>query len=406
MAWFPENQNIPHGSNLRVSYETILLCASALNKEKRSPIQMDDFTFIIPVGIDCHDRLENLSDVLLYILINTTAKVKIVWSETESNIKSNSTPLYKIIEATERTPSSFIHYFRKHSSDESFADLAIFKDEMPLDPPVALLFSLLTASMIGREFKIGTSGTWWETLNANPVMTSAFQDFMFEALDRVEVSLVFRPNGSPFDRMRYINLALADVDTEFVCNHDADVLLTRSAIINTVNQLKETTADFVYPYAHRNTSKSQIRMFRTPEVNNDITLACLTGDFTPLTMRQSYITWDAAYGQSVFARTESYKSVGGENENFKSWGAEDVERYVRFVKLGYVVGRANSGFVIHLEHERGPDSGKENPLFKKNEELWTYLQKLDPQSLLKTYQDLEYVEKRGFNVKPGRGLRA
>ena len=409
MAWFPENQNIPHGSNLRASYETIVLCTAALSKEKRSPVQMDDFTFIIPVGIDCADRFCNIADVLLYIMVNTTAKAKIVWSETETNLESNIL-FTRLREVGNRTSSgNIINYFREHSSPESFVN-RVAVSETESFPATDFLFSLLAESIIGRAFKAGTSGTWWETLEqmgetGNPLGTTAFQNFIHEALDRIEISLVLRPEDGPFDRMKYINLALAEVDTKFVCNHDVDVLLTRSAIMNSVNQLRETTVDFVYPYAHQNTSKSQIRVFRNAEVNNEVTLACLTGDFTPLMMQQSHIMWSSAYGQSIFARTESYKSAGGENENFKSWGAEDVERYVRFVKLGYMVGRTNSGYVIHLEHERGPDSGKENPFFKKNEELWSYLQGLDSQTLLKTYQGLEYVERRGFDVKPGRGLR-
>lgn len=409
MAWFPEDQNVPQGSNLAVSYETIVLCMAALSKEKRSPIQMDDFTFVIPVGIDCPDRFENLGDVLLYVMVNTTAKVKIVWSETESNLKSNIL-FNRLRDIGEKTKSgSLMNYFREHSSPELFVN-RIALPEKQSSPATDFLFTLLANSIVGRQFKTGTSYTWEETLTAmggtgNPLATREFQNFLLESLDRVEVNLVLRPDGAPFDRMKYINLALAEVDTKFVCNHDVDVLLTRSAIINSVNQLRETALDFVYPYAHQNTFKSQIRVFRTFEVNHDITLACLTGDFTPLTMRQSHIMWGAAYGQSIFARTESYKSAGGENENFKSWGAEDVERYVRFVKLGYMVGRTSSGYVVHLEHERGPDSGNENPFFKKNEELWAYLQKLDAQSLLKTYQGLEYVKERGFNVKPGRGLK-
>jgi hypothetical protein len=368
---------------------------------------MDDFTFIIPVSIDCQDRFENLSDVLLYIMVNTTAKVKIVWSETESNLRSNKMIFYKLRELTKKTTSSFVDYFKEHSSEESFVNLLPFKSKGHLVPTSAFLFILLANSILAREggFKAGNSCTWREFLSSSPIATTTFQDFILESQSRIEISFVLRPENSPFDRMKYINLALADVDTKFVCNHDVDVLLTRSAIINSVNQLKETTIDFLYPYAHQNNFKSQIRVFRNSEVNNNITLACLTGDFTPLLMQQSHFSWGAAYGQSIFARTESYKSAGGENENFKSWGAEDVERYVRFVKFGYKVGRASSGYIVHIEHQRGPDSGIENPFFKKNEDLWDYLQKLDSQSLLKTYQDYEYVKKRGFNVKAGVSLK-
>jgi hypothetical protein len=48
----------------------------------------------------------------------------------------------------------------------------------------------------------------------------------------------------------------------------------------------------------------------------------------------------------------AFIEAGTENENFKSWGFEDDERFERFTKLGMNVKRA-SGVLYHIAHRRG-----------------------------------------------------
>ena len=55
-----------------------------------------------------------------------------------------------------------------------------------------------------------------------------------------------------------------------------------------------------------------------------------------------------------------------ENEYFLSWGYEDNERFARFKKLDYKVGRL-PGPLYHMWHERGTDSNFSNPFIKNNE---------------------------------------
>ena len=71
----------------------------------------------------------------------------------------------------------------------------------------------------------------------------------------------------------------------------------------------------------------------------------------------------SSIASTLINRTSSYKKMYGENENFVSWGPEDVERYVRAVKMGLKVARVPS-YIFHLEHPRGSDSSKENPQFE------------------------------------------
>lgn len=422
MSWFPEHQNIPVDSNLAVGQETTSLLMSALMPETRGALETDDFTFIIPVGIDTTDRGRNLSFVLLYLMVQTTAKIKIVYSETEENLRTGAS--YGSLRSMPVTGGNgeelLVKFFKDNSSPDKFVNR--FRDILPgeftdgetqpqFDTVDHIMLGVMARFLIGSDesFAAGKSADWRQTLQkmgvpperSSIVGSRVFQSFFEECRKRIDLSVVLRPAGSPFERMKYINLALADVDTEFVVNHDADVILTRSALLSAVAQLKQTTVDFVYPFEHQSTRKSQMRIFQSPGMTLPTIEACLTGDFTSLVNFGTHIMWGAGYGQSIFARTNSYKSAGGENEHFVSWGAEDVERYVRFVKLGYGVARANSGCVVHFEHPRGNDSSNKNPYFEANENLWLRLQQLDSQQLLQAYHGFEYPKARGFKLDFG-----
>ncbi len=56
-------------------------------------------------------------------------------------------------------------------------------------------------------------------------------------------------------------------------------------------------------------------------------------------------------GGIFLADKTAYESVGMENENFISFGREDVERFVRFKNLGLTVHREN-GNLYHMQHQR------------------------------------------------------
>ncbi|MDP6671317.1 MAG: galactosyltransferase-related protein [archaeon] len=79
----------------------------------------------------------------------------------------------------------------------------------------------------------------------------------------------------------------------------------------------------------------------------------------------------ARFGLAIFMNTKTYRELGGENENFISWGWEDHDRIMRFRRMKYKVGTLDNTPVkrnsYHLEHERGINSWKISPYYKTNE---------------------------------------
>jgi hypothetical protein len=95
---------------------------------------------------------------------------------------------------------------------------------------------------------------------------------------------------------------------------------------------------------------------------------------------------------SFFFKTKSYINGYCENENLIAWAPDDEERYERFNKLGYKIGRIND-LVYHLEHMRSNNSTNMNPFFMKNEQLFENLKKMNKQELIEYYSNQEYYKK-------------
>ena len=187
-----------------------------------------------------------------------------------------------------------------------------------------------------------------------------------------------------FYRMRYLNQMLSMVDTKVVANYDCDVILPLETY-STAQEMCMDEYDLVYPYGQ---GMWQKQVFATDEtVSNFLSN---NSDFTFLNMDSNM--HDAQWGHVQFFKRSSYIEAGMENENFRSWGPEDKERYYRFERLGYNIGRVNN-HVYHLEHSRGQDSDYANPYHRDNVNLLNYLNRLTKQELRSYYNSQKYLRK-------------
>ena len=187
-----------------------------------------------------------------------------------------------------------------------------------------------------------------------------------------------------FYRMRYLNQMLSMVDTKVVANYDCDVILPLETY-STAQEMCMDEYDLVYPYGQ---GMWQKQVFATDEtVSNFLSN---NSDFTFLNMDSNM--HDAQWGHVQFFKRSSYIEAGMENENFRSWGPEDKERYYRFERLGYNIGRVND-HVYHLEHSRGQDSDYANPYHRDNVNLLNYLNRLTKQELRSYYNSQKYLRK-------------
>lgn len=191
-----------------------------------------------------------------------------------------------------------------------------------------------------------------------------------------------------YHRTRQLNEMLSMVKTSVVCNYDIDVVLPVSSYLISEYLILNKLFDVVYPYGFGNYQYQVDQKFDK-----------LGFDFNLEKIDKSFLNQERAeYGHCMFFSTESYKNMGGENEEFISYGPEDSERYQRSFKFGLKIHRIKD-MVYHFEHYRTSFSNKDHDNFQKNRELFDRLTNLSIQDTYEYYSKLDYIKKYRFNLK-------
>jgi predicted glycosyltransferase involved in capsule biosynthesis len=183
---------------------------------------------------------------------------------------------------------------------------------------------------------------------------------------------------------------LNTVTTNVVVNYDIDVMLPVQTYIEASKMIINKKCHVVYPYDEGQYQKRIFTSFNRENFNINFNLYDIPNN--------EYDIWDAKYGHCIFYDTKKYKNAGGENELFVAYGPEDVERYQRFIKMGYKVCRINN-FIYHLEHSRTPFSNHLHKHYDANNELFNTLKNLDNQETIEYYKNVDYIKKyKNFKI--------
>lgn len=327
----------------------------------------DDLTFIIPYATADEQRKWCMMATVAWILCTTTAKIIILSAETKDTFDIFSCP-EMLADGASLTWEQFSSPEVSDEAKKRYIFTEIHGE---------ICRKIMAASLMKSDFNM---------------LVHSNEHFANQFFQRVETIVVKREPGEPFHRTKYLNMMLNQVNTSFVCNHDADTILSQHGLMSSLSYLRFGLADVMYPYERGITAQKRLH-FKEAAAPGPLNTLILTGDMSLLLHNQyGILEWPAAYGQSIIANTEKYKSVGGENEEFVSWGAEDLERYSRFVRLGLRVGRVDAP-VVHLEHPRGEDSSSKNKSFSSNEVLCDKLINMNDEKLVEYYSQAKYREK-------------
>lgn len=223
-------------------------------------------------------------------------------------------------------------------------------------------------------------------------------DFL-ERLHNLNISHITEEiSGKNYHRTIQLNEMLSFVKTDVVCNYDIDVLLPITSYIISEKLLEDDIFDVVYPYGF---GKYQLKIEKEISLGGVIiknNRDAFNKDFLISKIEEDFLSNDRSeYGHCMFFRTDSYRRIGGENENFISYGPEDVERYNRCERFGLRIYRIKD-YVYHFEHDRTPFSNKENPDFDRNNNLFTDLENMNESEYISYYKSQKYVEKYDFNI--------
>ena len=162
------------------------------------------------------------------------------------------------------------------------------------------------------------------------------------------VQYMFIEDKDPvFYRTKYLNIMTLKSATSFLGIWDADVIIPKQQIIDSILKLREGY-EIAYPYDGQFYDTSDIireYYFRKKSIN---TLIKNKG-------KMSMIYGGYAKGGAMFVNKLAYMQAGMENENFYGWGPEDWERHERWQVLDYKIHCSN-GCLFHLTHYRGANS--------------------------------------------------
>jgi Glycosyl transferase family 11 len=166
-----------------------------------------------------------------------------------------------------------------------------------------------------------------------------------------------------FHRTKALNEMTKAANTPYVVNYDADVLIPPFQLLKMACMLRDGI-DVVYPYDGRFNMVERVHL---PSMGSD--LSGFAGKNFPKcgASRQD----PNSYGGCVGFDRVQYMSIGGENENFVSMGAEDQERFRRcnmLLKVDRVKGQ-----LFHMNHWRGNNSTFRHDWGTRNQYYWKQL---------------------------------
>ena len=171
-----------------------------------------------------------------------------------------------------------------------------------------------------------------------------------------------------FHRTKMLNDMANAAHTPIVVNWDADVIVPPAQLLEAARQIREGVSEVVYPYDGR--------FARVPRTYFDVLERFLdVGRLAGQSFKGTHPGDTQSVGGAVMALKPAFVRAGMENENFISYGPEDVERFERFRKLEIKVSRVK-GILFHMDHHIGDNSSLKHIHARQNEAEFARISKM------------------------------
>lgn len=154
--------------------------------------------------------------------------------------------------------------------------------------------------------------------------------------------------GLKFRKTRCINQLVKLAGTPYISIYDTDVVAPIGQIIQSVELLRGGKCSAVSPYDGAFASVDIMAKFLFSKI--------MDPEYLEINRGKTGIGVKRSWGGALFLNRKDFIKAGMSNENFTSWGPEDLEHPKRMEILGYGVKRVK-GTLYHLKHPRGENSG-------------------------------------------------
>ena len=178
-----------------------------------------------------------------------------------------------------------------------------------------------------------------------------------------------------FHRTKILNELFRNAKTKFIFNWDADIFISPIQLSEAIHLLR-SGCDIVFPYNGQFARMPRAQYLNKIKQSKDIGIVRNT-QFKGTSPGDK-----KSVGGAIGFNKDRYLPIGGENENFISFGAEDLERISRSEKMGLTITRVG-GALYHLDHWIGLNSSTRNPYFKRNRDEFHKVDAMNPEELKK-----------------------
>ena len=187
-----------------------------------------------------------------------------------------------------------------------------------------------------------------------------------------------------FQKCKTMNNLFKESNTKYICLYDSDVFLPKLQYLDAYNLLNGDV-DIVLPYDGTVYNIPRSDYIKILDACLDPKLFLKIDNSKYKTRRKNSI------GGAIFFKSNTFRSGGMANENFKSWGAEDDELFYRFAKLEYKMRRVN-GPMYHLDHFRSTNGRIRNPNYKNNMNEYNRIRDMSSEQLKLEIQNWTWIK--------------
>lgn len=189
--------------------------------------------------------------------------------------------------------------------------------------------------------------------------------------------ILLKPNGNGFDRNYAANEIYKTIDFKYILNIETDVIFDPLGIKDCYDNLIEMDLTLAMPFnglgiwLNEKSAEEYIKTQKLPEIWKSVFNISYFADeynFDSCTLDLLNQPRPRHPGFCYLINLTKYKAIGGENENFKRHGYDDVERIYRVLKFGNSIYWSDY-FAYHLWHPRNKKDHYYEPQQESKDEL-------------------------------------
>lgn len=185
-----------------------------------------------------------------------------------------------------------------------------------------------------------------------PTLSAAYFDLPY-------VQYHFAEMGDIFHKTHLLNIGLDNASCKYIIPYDVDLIPVNNAIENTLKIAEQSSG--ILPTGYRLMCAQEV-------FNSDLSSMSVAHEDSASAL-QKHLSGAEKFGVCPIFNREKLIGLGGWQEKFVGWGAEDQDIIERYCGNEIQIGRFPSILYVHLHHDLTP-GWNDSSLVQKNRALY------------------------------------